>query len=854
MDQLQGRLADARLYVASLALAALLAPVVGPANSSGATNAVHNSVPLRAASLTGHCPWISQSLRHSESPVRLANEVIARMSLIEKASFVILSAHSMLENSNSGVPALCIPPITLTDGPDGVANGLTGVTQFPAAIGIAASFDTSLARAVGRAQAIEARTKGLAVVQGPNLNLARVAQGGRIFETYGEDPFLTSVIGVADVNGIQSTGELANAKHISAYTQETARLRLNQIVSPRALAELYDAPFKAVVQRSHVASMMCSYGELNGVNSCSDPTLYAKLTSWGFNGFVRSDLGAVSNVAQAFRAGMSLIKPGSVQSIVRLVQHGSITVHELNHAVRSVLVPMFQFGLIAHPLVASPTVIATSSAHGRTALTAAIDSIVLLKNRGSILPLTKGDTTIAVIGADAGPSPQSTGGGSSKVHAPYVVSPLTAIRSLVGASKRVTYEPGGPPTLDLDRLSDVDIVKGTPLKLVKPIPPISEAGKSDIAIEKDPNVTAALATATAPGKGLGWDKWALTIKANRTGTYEITFQQDGDAWLYLNKSPLIASPGLHGRANMSATAQFTAGHRYEFSAHWFQLKNQPAPTFSLLDVTPLINKAVASARKAKIAIVFVGNFNSEGVDNPSLNLPGDANPLISAVSKVNPHTIVVLNTGGAVLMPWLSSVSGVLEAWYPGQEDGTAIARVLTGAVDPSGRLPLTFPASATQVPAVGASAFPGVNSTVNFGSGLGLGYRWYQMNNVAPLFPFGFGETYTTFGLSSASLRKTSTGFVVSVKVSNTGRVAGSDVVQTYVNYPASTNEPPEQLRAFDRVTLRPSESKRISMFVPSSALQIFRNNALTTVHGSYRLDVGESSTNLPIHLSASL
>ncbi|MHB8379088.1 MAG: beta-glucosidase H [Acidimicrobiales bacterium] len=836
-----------------MTLTIVLATTVTVVQPSGASQSRHHTI-LEASAPISTCPWIAQSLRHSMSAEAMANEVISKMTLAQKADFVILATYPPLENSNIGVPSLCIPPITLSDGPSGVANGLTGVTQFPAGIAVAATFNPSMARTIGVEQALETRTKGIAVVQGPELNLARVPQSGRIFETYGEDPFLTSVLGVSNVNGIQSTGDLANAKHFSAYTQETARLHLNQIVSTRALAELYDAPFKAVVQRAHVASLMCSYGELNGVNTCSNPSIYATLKSWGFTGFVRSDLGAVVSMARAFRAGLSLMKPGSSATLVRLVQQGVIATAQVNRAVRSVLVPMFNAGLIAHPLHGSLFAVATSPAHAATALRAATQSIVLLKNERSILPLDSSTSSIAVIGADAGQTPQVSGGGSSKVQAPYVITPLSALRSMVSNTTRVTYEPGGPPTLDLDQLSDVDIVKGTPLKLVKPIAPIGEAGKADIAIEKDPSVTPAIATATEPGKGRGWDKWSMVIRAKTTGTYEITFQQYGDTWLYLDKKPFISSAGLHAPADLSATTKFVAGHEYTFTAQWFQIRRHAAPTFSLLDVTPLINKAVQTARTAKVAIVFAGNYESEGVDIPNLSLPGDANALIAAVAAVNPHTIVVLNTGGAVVMPWLAKVAGVLEAWYPGQGDGAAIANVLTGRFDPSGRLPLTFPTSTSAMPATSDSSFPGVNSIVNFGTGLNVGYRWYQSNKVTPLFTFGYGKSYTTFKLSHATLTKTTSGVTVRVKVTNTGSRSGVDVVQAYAAYPSSTGEPPEQLRGFQRVVLTPSATKNIVIVIPSSGFEVFVNNSWKVVHGAYRVDVGQSSADLPIHLNVTM
>lgn len=298
-----------------------------------------------------------------------------------------------------------------------------------------------------------------------------------------------------------------------------------------------------------------------------------------------------------------------------------------------------------------------------------------------------------------------------------------------------------------------------------------------------------------------------------------------------------------------------AGHEYTFTAQWFQIRRHAPPSFGIVDATPFIDKAVAAARRAKVAIVFAGTFDSEGVDNPSLNLPGDANALISAVAAVNPHTIVVLNTGGAVVMPWISRVKGVLEAWYPGQEDGAAIASVLTGAFDPSGRLPITFPVSTSAMPAMSDLSFPGVKLAVNFatprGTGLDVGYRWYQANAVAPLFSFGYGESYTTFKLSDATLVKSTSGVTIRLTVTNTGLRSGADVVQAYVKYPASAGEPPEQLRGFQRVDLIPSASKQIDIFIPSSGFQVYKGGSFTIIPGQYQVGIGQSSADIPIHLN---
>jgi len=322
----------------------------------------------------------------------------------------------------------------------------------------------------------------------------------------------------------------------------------------------------------------------------------------------------------------------------------------------------------------------------------------------------------------------------------------------------------------------------------------------------------------------------------------------------MNGRVILSSKGLHIRSDIATSVHLNKGQRYRFSATWFAVRGHPAPQFGIQDVTPQIRAAVAAAKRAKVAIVFAGDFNQEGTDRPTLYLPGVADALISAVAAVNPHTIVVLNTGGAVYMPWISHVAAVLEAWYPGQEDGAAIASVLTGRVDPSGRLPITFPSSAATLPVTSTSEWPGINSVVQFTNELDIGYRWYQVHHVAPLFAFGYGLSYTSFRLSNETLTSTSSGVTVRVSVTNTGSRQGADVVQAYVRYPSSANEPPEQLRAFKKVTLNPGQTRRVVLSIPMMGLQVFQGGAFTTVPGQYGIDVGQSSLDLQLHANVQL
>jgi beta-glucosidase len=274
-------------------------------------------------------------------------------------------------------------------------------------------------------------------------------------------------------------------------------------------------------------------------------------------------------------------------------------------------------------------------------------------------------------------------------------------------------------------------------------------------------------------------------------------------------------------------------------------------------VTPDIDAAVNAARHAKVAVVFAGKTSTEGADQDNLVLPGDENALISAVAAANPRTVVVLNTGGPVVMPWLHEVEGVLEAWYPGQEDGTAIAAILFGRVDPSGRLPVTFPTSLAAQPVAMPTQFPGVNDVVSFGTGtaaLDVGYRWYQAHDVTPLFAFGYGLDYTSFSLADARYDVSDDNIVVTLKVSNTGDRTGVDVLQAYVKDPAKLDEPPEQLKSFLRVDLRPGTSRTVTLSIPISSLNVYVDGAMRTIAGTYGVAIGQSSANLPLSVQVKI
>ncbi|HEY5096918.1 MAG TPA: glycoside hydrolase family 3 C-terminal domain-containing protein [Acidimicrobiales bacterium] len=882
---------------------------------AGIAFGTHSPPPLPSTtSDTARCPWLERAMNRHTPAATLAADVVGRMTVREKLGEIVLVHAGPYENINAGVPSLCIPALSLQDGPQGVAYGAVGVTQLPAPLGIAATFDTGIAQDYGQVQGSEAAGQGIDVIQGPTLNIDRVPQSGRTYEGFGEDPLLVADMGVADAEGIQTTGTLAMAKHFAVYNQETDRGVLDTVVSQRALEELYFPPFKAAVTRAHVSTVMCAYPRLNGTYQCQDPALSGQLADWGFTGFIRSDLGSVHDPVVAIEAGTDLLKPSSVTSLDLLVRGHRLALAAVDRAVTRVLTQMFAHGLVDRPESGSPGTAVDSDSHTDFALVAAERSAVLLKDVGNILPLSaSAHRSVAVIGADAGSRPVTSGYGSSRVTAPFVSSPLDAIRNRAGSHTTITYADGGsttgnlPPvpakflvpasgvghgltlTLTLTQTDpdamgllslqavqrSVDISLGphpSTSRLLPSAPPSSPVERltNPLAAGIRPLSLGSAASPTHTHVVLppGWSdvsaSWTGTLTPPRSGLYTLSLQGSGAARLTLDGVAEVADPLSHALGRWAQTVHLTGGHAYRVDLAWEPVDQQTPSGESTISpssltlgwayVSPKIDAAVAAARRADVAVVFAGDFNSEAFDRPSLNLPGDENALISAVAAANPRTVVVLDTGGPVLMPWLRRVKGVIEAWYPGEQDGVAIAALLYGDVDPAGRLPVTFPASDTLTAVAAPSQWPGVDLTSSYSEGLDVGYRYDHATGIQPLFPFGFGLSYTRFSIDRLAVARSATGYALRVRVANTGGRAGIAVPQAYLTFPTATGEPPAQLEAFAPVSLGPGQSRVVTLSVPASALRVYLGRAWTTVPGTYTFSVGPSSADLPLTASVNV
>jgi len=807
--QFLSRCRKGRLVLAA-ALAALLAVPTTAATSQASVTA------NRAAASTS-CPWVT-----SKAPIaqRVA-QLMSQMSLADKITMV--EGHG---TSNPyvfytpAIPALCIPAVGLEDGPAGVADGLTGVTQLPAGVALAAAWDPSLAEQYGQVIGAEEYGKGASANLGPTVNIDRDPRWGRSFEALSEDPALNAALDVPEIAGVQSQGVESQVKHLAVYNQETYRNTPadNVIIDPRTEHEIYLPSFYAAV-KSGSASVMCSFSMINGDFACNNSNLETTILreQWGYPGFVMSDYAALHSTQGAVQ-GTDQEQPFNTYYGVALqtaIQNGTIPVSVLNTMVQRVFTQMFRFNLFSQPRTGTPTDTVTTPAHVALTTDVAEAGTTLLKNEGGVLPLSSSGGSIAVVGPAADASPVYAGGGSAYVIPSGTVSPLAGIKAAAGSGTSVAYSQGLPV---------------------------------DTALPSIPSSNLSPAYAPTPFGG----SYTGTLTAPETGTYVLAITNPcgcyTSTYLSLDGKQIIDNPSTPPVHTYSVAVSLTKDQTYTLSisgASSQLLWGTPSA------LAPGIAAAAAAAKSASVAVVVVSDdTQSEATDRLSLNLPSAQDELISAVAAANPHTVVVINAGAPVAMPWLPAVAGVVDAWYPGQTSGTSLASVLFGQTDPGGHLPVTFPTSLSQVPASTTAQFPGNGTTVQYSEGINVGYRWYDAKDLTPLFPFGFGLSYTQFAFSHLTVQGPSVvdgtrDVRVAATVTNVGRRAGSEVAQLYLADPSASGEPPRQLAGFQRVNLAPGASTRVSFTVTPQDMSWWDDtaNGWTQTAGAYQVYVGDSS-----------
>ncbi|WYZ37672.1 hypothetical protein EsH8_II_001178 [Colletotrichum jinshuiense] len=779
-----------------------------------------------------------------------------------------------------------------TDGPNGTRgaaiDGSTKAACFPAACSIAATFDRTIARRVGYALAQESKAKGARCLLAPTVCIHRHPLGGRNFESYSEDPFLAGKLASEMIQGCQSLGVSATIKHFVANEQETARTTVDETISERALREIYLKPFEIAIKEAKPWAIMSAYNLINGKHCDSNEWLLKEVLrgEWGWEGLVMSDWGGTNSVAEGIKAGLDIEMPGPPRIrkpdvVLDAVKKGEVTEDIIDERVRTILEWTEKLNGFKDPTITVEKAIDRPE-HRALIREAGAKGIVLLKNENDILPLTKDKVKgkkIALIGyAKDG---LAHGGGSASVNAHYRLPPWDALHSALGDDVEFTYAKGAhkerllPPINQDGKVGKIVGLDGQPgFSRV-----FYDYGKEDA--EPVSVLNGYVNSAYSP-LGSQESMWkTLDIVGDftpfETGTHYIACSGIGPTQVFVDDEVVFEQTGncadpmgaLFLAANETEIKHaFTAGKTYRLRIH-----SKP-PTKIGLEIlegrtgvrmgfalesehdADLHGEAARVAAEADFAIVFTGHdpqWETEGRDQESFHLPCDQDGLIGVVAAANRNTVVVNSTGVAVAMPWLGSVAALAQSWFPGQECGNAIADVLTGAVNPEGKLPVSFPARVEDAPAHGN--FPGERDAegqlrVEYAEGVFVGYRHYdRVGGDALNFPFGYGLSYTTFEYGGFRVAKKGAGadeFEVSVDVANTGGVAGGAAVQVYAGKAErAADTPVKVLVAFDKVQLQPGEKKTVTLAVSAKDFASFDEAERNWVveAGEYSFYLGESA-----------
>lgn len=762
------------------------------------------------------------------------HDLVDQMTLAEQVS--LLSGEDFW--SLPAISRLGIHKLRVTDGPNGARGGgglIGGVKSaaFPVGIAIGASWNPALAHDIGSALADEVKSKGAHVSLSPTVNIHRSVTNGRNFECYAEDPVLTGKLAVGFITGLQEQGISATIKHFVGNESEIERTTMSSQIDERTMREVYLVPFEQAVKVAGTWGIMSSYNRLNGTYTSENHWLLTKVLreQWNYTGVVMSDWFGSHSTAPTVTAGLDMEMPGPPrdrgQKLIDAVEAGEVSRDVVRERVLNVLRLAVRTGAIDDDRVWTEHA-DDRPAHRALIRRAGAEGAVLLKNNG-LLPL---DATavgkIAVIGPNA-KSAQIMGGGSAQLNPHYMVSPWDGLVAAVGTD-RLSYAEGarnnrfeprfdGPYAVDYFNSNDLSgpvVHKGT--EALGEMFLVGALGDGKV----DMSNWSARFTATFTPEVSGEYRIGLVSVGYARAKVDGKLVTDawGDKW----------APGRtyfeEGNDEVVGTIRLDAGRAYTVEIE-FGRKPARMLDFSALRIgigLPLgddaIAEAVRAAKAADVAVVCIGRsgeWDTEGSDLENIKLPGRQDELVAAVAAVNPRTIVVLQTGGPVEMPWLGKVAAVLEAWYPGQEAGNAIADVLTGT-EPGGRLPQSFPVRWNDNPvhSQDREIYPGLNGKVRYEEGVFIGYRHYDRQGITPLFPFGFGLSYTSFELAELAIDEAAFEqdgkVVVSAKLTNTGKRRGSTVVQLYVgDEQAAVPRPIKELKAFDKLWLDAGESKRV-------------------------------------------
>jgi beta-glucosidase len=790
----------------------------------------------------------SSSLRSLTENEQRVQSILSQMTLEEKIDLLGGVDGFFIRD----VSRLKLPRFRMADGPIGVRN-FGPATAMAGGIGLAATWNPSLAERVGTEIGRDARAKGVHFLLGPGVNIYRAPMNGRNFEYFGEDPFLASRMAVGYIKGVQGQGVSATIKHFLGNNSEFDRHNSDSIIDERALREIYLPVFEAAVKEARVGAIMDSYNLTNGQHMSQNKYLLTDVVrkEWGFDGIMMSDWGGTYDGVEAANGGQDLEMPSGVhmnrKNLLPAIEQGKISVATIDDKVRRMLNTAVRFGWLDRDQ--TDWSIPRYNQQGREmALNAAREGLVLLKNEGNLLPLNKGKIkSILVVGPDAYPA-VPVGGGSARVEPFSSVSYLEGLSNYLGTDVQVHYARGVPSFTEMAEATifTTAAANGQPGLNAEYFNNQELQGPPAVSrIERRMNFGQGSRLVLPPEAASS--RWTGYYTPQAAGAHDVfvhTSGENGGAYrVYIDDKLVMDNWTLNKALANYVTLPLEAGpHKVVMERRGrSQGLGGGGGGRSRLGIVRhgqfVSEEAKKLAAKADVVVVSVGfdpETESEGADR-TFYLPPGQDELIQTIAAANKNTIVVMTSGGSVDMSaWVDRVPALLEAWYPGQQGGTALAEVLFGDVNPSGRLPVTFERRWEDNP-VHDSYYPEANSKrVVYKEGVFVGYRGYEQTGTKPLFPFGSGLSYTTFKYSNLSIKPiagvatngdpSGSRNEVSFEVKNTGTREGADVAQVYVgDQQTKVRRPPKELKGFVKVNLRPGETKKVSVILDNRALSYY-------------------------------
>jgi beta-glucosidase len=773
-----------------------------------------------------------------------------------------------------------VPSIKMSDGPNGVrgdSNSGKSSACFPCAISIGSTWDLALIKNIGIALGEEAQAKDVDVLLGPTINIHRHPLGGRHFESFSEDPFLTGKIAANYVQGVQSQKVAACLKHFVGNDTEYERHAVSSNIDDQTLREIYLLPFEMGIKEGNARVVMSAYNKLNNIFCSSHQELLINILKkeWGFDGYVVSDWGAALETIENANGGLDLEMPGPSnvwgKALIDAVKAKKVSEELINDKVRRILTVAEFSNRFQKPEIKDEKAI-DQPAHRSLLRKAAADGMVLLKNEG-MLPLRKDMKKLAVIGPNAKEA-QIIGGGSASLRPHYQIHPLEAVKERLGHGTEILYSKGCHTHKYLPKINEklmrnkdgflVEYFDGNQFdenlileeRLIGSKFWVFEGFAKDVISKEDrPNISV---------------KFSCEYTPDISGSYEFEIFGIGKCRLLIDGNELIdnwtsTDQGeaffTFGSAAKKGVANFQKGETYKIEVQYHFEGSFPAVYIGCQapDEVDIFQEAIETASSADEVLLIVGtnsDWETEGNDRADFNLPANQNKLIEAILEANQNTVIVINAGSPVHMPWEKNAKAIVQTWFAGQEFGNALVDILSGEVNPSGKLPTTFPAKIEDTPAF--KIYPGNDLQMNYDEKLLVGYRWYETKLIKPLFCFGHGLSYTNFNYQNLKVA-TDDDFAVSCKfeVQNIGDISGLEIAQCYVGFANPLpQEPIKTLQGFVKEEIGANELKKLEIKLGPRNFSYWSVDTKTWQirRGTYKILIGSSAENILLEASINL